>query len=130
MNACMLRFVVENPLHMHKVLLMQWNSHFQWGSQQFHFLELFAGAAHASKQWCKTQVEELDTSMHACIYVGKLQHMHMLRKKAGFNVGRFDIEIGKDQATPNSHDLLEPAGFLLGSQFMHANKFINNLCGL
>jgi len=58
-------YVVEKCMHMHKVLLMQWNSHFNWGSQQFQFLELFAGAAHTSKQWCKTQVEEL---IHACIH--------------------------------------------------------------
>lgn len=47
----------------------------------------------------------------------------MLRKRAGFNVGRLDIEIGKENAAPTSHDFLEPAGFLLGSQLMHANIF-------
>ena len=49
--------------------------------------------------------------------------MHMLRKRAGFNVGRFDIEIGKEKSLPTSHDFLEPAGFLLGSQMMHAKNF-------
>ena len=49
--------------------------------------------------------------------------MHMLRKRVGFNVGRFDIEIGKENSLPTSHDFLEPAGFLLGSQIMHAKNF-------
>ena len=47
----------------------------------------------------------------------------MLRKRVGFNVGRFDIEIGKENSLPTSHDFLEPAGFLLGSQIMHAKNF-------
>ena len=57
------------------------------------------------------------SSMHAFI------HSYILRKRAGFNVGRFDIEIGKAEAAPSSHDFLDPAGFLLGTQLMHANKF-------
>ena len=35
-----------------------------------------------------------------------------MRKKDGFNVGRFDIDVGKDHGRPGAHDFLAPAGFL------------------
>ena len=40
---------------MHEVLLMQWNSHFDFASDPFDFIELFAGQGQCSKAWTKPQ---------------------------------------------------------------------------
>ena len=34
---------------------MEWNSHFDWNCEPFHFVELFAGAAHTSRAWIQPQ---------------------------------------------------------------------------
>ena len=50
-TMCSLVFVIQPEPSCTKVLLMQWNSHFDWDCGQFHFVELFAGAAHTSRAW-------------------------------------------------------------------------------
>ena len=44
----------------------------------------------------------------------------LLRKRAGFNVGRFDINVGQEHGAPKSHDFLGSAGFLSCAQCGHA----------
>lgn len=92
-----------------QVLLMQWNSHFDWTVQQFHFVELFSGAAHTSKAWFEPQTMHIHL-YHACM------HCEWFRKKRGYNVGSYDIKIGEQNGAPTSHDFLTPAGFLPRSE--------------
>lgn len=35
-----------------------------------------------------------------------------LRKRAGFNVGHFDLVLGEEDGHPGAHDFLSPPGFL------------------
>ena len=53
-----------------------------------------------------------------------------LRKRAGFNVGRFDLILGEEDGHPGAHDFLSPAGFLWYAQHagcMHALSFMKNV---
>lgn len=38
-----------------EVLLMQWNSHFDFNKPEFQFLDLFSGASHTSRVWSCAQ---------------------------------------------------------------------------
>ena len=49
---------------------MQWNSHFDWNCEQFHFVELFAGAAHTSRAWIRPQNLHHLTSYTLQMHVG------------------------------------------------------------
>lgn len=40
-----------------------------------------------------------------------------LRKQSGFNVGRFDINVGEGAGSKRSHDFLNSAGFLSNAQY-------------
>lgn len=54
-----------------------------------------------------------------------------LRKRAGFNVGRFDLVLGEEDGHPGAHDFLSPPGFLCYAQHAccpHAFSFMIYTC--
>ena len=59
--ACMDFLMIECIHAWNEVLLMQWNCHFDFASEPYDFVELFAGQGHCSKAWTKPQ------GFHACI---------------------------------------------------------------